>query len=368
MNPRYSSSFAILAVALLACSGVEELDPRSSRDPAREDDAGASQGDGGVDPSSKSDAGDESGRDAGHGSDAAVDEPTPGFRTVGYYPVWRGLPSLAQRLDGAGLTHVVLAFANPALRGGDVAVDLPVSDAELDAFVASAHAAGTEVMISIGGGDESGAVSAVLASHGDATIASLLAFMEAHDLDGLDVDVEGETPATELYTDFVLKAAEAVHGAGLTLSAAFPGWILSRVSPDVLATFDHVNVMAYDHCGGWTRACEQSTYAHALADLEAGTQAGVPASKLVLGVPFYAWCWGHCTAAALTYAELLQRFPAAADADWLEADGASYSYNGVDTLRRKVELAGGYGGIMIWELGQDAAAPHSLLEVVTARP
>jgi chitinase len=292
-----SSSSAVLALVMLACSSGEPLDPDSTRDPAR-DDADSGDGDGDGDSHDGFDAGViAAGEDGGRNErDAAVQEPAPGLRAVGYYPVWRGLPSLAQRLDGAGLTHVVLAFANPMLQGDAVDVSLPVSDAELDAFVASAHAAGTRVMISIGGGDASGAVSAVLASHGGAYIDSLLAFMAAHDLDGLDVDVEGETPATAVYTDFVLAASEAVHGAGLTLSAAFPGWILSRVAPEALAAFDHVNVMAYDHCGGWTGACEQSTYDHARADLEAGTHAGVPADKLVLGVPFYAWCWGSCAA------------------------------------------------------------------------
>jgi chitinase len=366
MNMKRLSTCAVLTL-LLACGEAQQSDAGARPDPARLSDAGAVRDDAGSELPGERDAG--AGGpidDAGPDTDAAVQEPPPGFRTVGYYPVWRGLPSLAARLGGMGLSHVVLAFANPALQGDQVAIDLSVADAELDAFVASAHAAGTEVMISIGGGGGSGHVSAVLASHGEAYIESLLSFMVEHDLDGLDVDVEGETPATPLYTDFVLETSRAVHAAGLTLSAAFPGWILSRVSADALAAFDHVNVMAYDHCGGWTAACEQSTYEHALADLAAGAAAGIPASKLVLGVPFYAWCWGECAAPALTYAQLVQSFPRAPEGDWLEQGGASYSYNGPATLRRKLELARGYGGIMIWELGQDAEPPHSLLDIVTA--
>jgi chitinase len=86
----------------------------------------------------------------------------------------------------------------------------------------------------------------------------------------------------------------------------------------------------------------------------------------VLGVPFYGYCWGNCdgrSSAYVLYKDVLARFPDADTRDWIDADGAQLSYNGVATMAAKTELANQYGGIMIWELGGDTATtnPHSLL-------
>ena len=40
------------------------------------------------------------------------------------------------------------------------------------------------------------------------------------------------------------------------------------------------------------------------------------------------------------------------------------AYNGADTIAKKAELAKDYGGIMIWELTQDAKGEQSLLKVI----
>ena len=52
-----------------------------------------------------------------------------------------------------------------------------------------------------------------------------------------------------------------------------------------------------------------------------------------------------------------------------EADTAGgFHFNGPTTIRRKTQHAvqGGYGGVMIWELGQDAAGKASLVDAVRA--
>jgi hypothetical protein len=54
---------------------------------------------------------------------------------------------------------VNLAFANPE---AGVTPTLGISDAELATFVDAAHTAGTEVLISIGGGDGSDALAGLL--------------------------------------------------------------------------------------------------------------------------------------------------------------------------------------------------------------
>ena len=49
----------------------------------------------------------------------------------------------------------------------------------------------------------------------------------------------------------------------------------------------------------------------------------------------------------------------------LAVDGVEVNYNGPATIRRKTELALQVaGGVMIWELSQDASGAASLLRVI----
>jgi GH18 family chitinase len=45
-------------------------------------------------------------------------------------------------------------------------------------------------------------------------------------------------------------------------------------------------------------------------------------------------------------------------------DGYTISCNGPATIAKKTELSKSHGGIMIWELGQDASGDDSLLKVI----
>jgi GH18 family chitinase len=324
-----------------------------------------SQGDGDEAP----DDGEQASPDAGlpgHG-DGGVLPPAEGARrVVGYLPARRGVGEWAGRVSSLGLTHVMLAFANP---GDDGQPALAASDEELAQFVEAAHAAGTKVLVSIGGGGGSGKVAAAFAGGKvDAYVEGLADYLSAHELDGLDVDVEGESAMTDEYAVFVGKMSEAVHGQGKLLTSALATWFISGISDQTLAAFDFINLMSYDHCGPWTDACEQSTYDAAVQDLDAFVkERNVASDRVVLGVPFYAYCWGDCEQGDYTYAELIERFPEAAEKDWIDQDGYQISYNGRATMERKVELARGYGGVMIWELGQDAAGDDSLLGIITGK-
>ena len=74
---------------------------------------------------------------------------------------------------------------------------------------------------------------------------------------------------------------------------------------------------------------------------------------------------GGGPSAALTYPEIVARYPNA----WAERlgqatrDRRADSYNGEATIQSKAKLAKGYGGVMIWEITEDALAPRSLFKV-----
>lgn len=291
--------------------------------------------------------------------------PAAGPRRVGYLPTYRGsFASWAEALDFGRLTHLVVAFGSPAADG---TVSLPEqSDADLDALVGAAHACNVKVLLSFGGGaDTTGAEIRELITPAKVQgfAAKIAEYVAAHALDGVDVDLEGNS-VNENYGGFVDALSTVLAPEGKLLTAALGTWFAERIPADALSKFDFVSAMAYDEHGTWTDPGEHSTYELAATQAEFwSTTRGVPADKLVIGVPFYGYYWG-ATNEALTYAEILARFPDACGRDWIEGDGFSLSYNGPATIRRKAELSKSYGGTMIWELGQDAAGTRSLLSVI----
>jgi GH18 family chitinase len=305
---------------------------------------------------------------AGGSSVGFVDAAKPfASRVVAYLPTYRGLDTWASQLDYSRITHVDLAFANPT-SGNDPTLGRD-SDAAVARIVDGAHAKGVRVLISIGGA--SGGSERIAALFIPATVQAFVqkldAFMDAHNLDGLDVDVEGD-PVDSNYGPFIDAMSARLKPKGKLLTAAYGTWFGDRIPDSALQKLDFVNVMSYDHCGSWTKPCAHAPYDQSITDLDYfAKQRGMPASKVVLGVPFYGWCWGAgCgPSAALTYPEIVARYPNAWQTDWVTDTGVQISYNGEATMQSKGKLAKGYGGVMIWEITEDALAPRSLLKVLT---
>ena len=129
--------------------------------------------------------------------------------------------------------------------------------------------------------------------------------------------------------------------------------------------------MSYDNAGTWSGAGEHSSYSQAQASINFYVGKGVAKSKIVLGIPFYGYCWGSCggsSTAYVLYKDILAKFSWASTTDWIQQNGATYSFNGIATIQKKTDLAEQYGGIMIWELGGDVASSNSasLLRAVDA--
>ena len=77
----------------------------------------------------------------------------------------------------------------------------------------------------------------------------------------------------------------------------------------------------------------------------------------MLGVPFY----GYSASSGYTaYKDILAQNPNAYTADFMNG----WYYNGDATIRTKTELGKQYGGMMIWELSQDASGDRSLLKII----
>jgi chitinase len=296
---------------------------------------------------------------------------------VGYVAAFKGLDRELQQRGLDRYTQLDLAFVNPTPTGEVVGLaslacapageGTMVSDAQLQAFVDSTHRSGTKVVASLGGAvipPCGGDWAKLLQPPMRATLVSnLIAMVDRYNLDGLDIDIEGELmmriDKEGNYTPFVRDLSDALHARSKMLTAAtgsYPGGMVPAAS---LPYFDLIGIMSYDAVGPtWgPEGGEHSTYDQAQTDLALWISKGVPASKLALGMPFYGRGFGNFRE-GWSLSEIAAQFGIKqlhSDVIGRRCAGCSYiTYNGLPTLERKAQLAGAQGaGVMVWEVGQD---------------
>jgi chitinase len=285
----------------------------------------------------------------------------PDFRVVGYFPSWSGDPA---EIQYRALTHIDYAFLTPNREGGY----LPVPNAEkLVALVDRAHANGVKVLASLGGSDDGGtdAFETIATDPAVSTVfvANTMALVAGYGLDGIDVD--WEFPAMKVadeYAALMHTLAARLHAAGCLLTAAVSAGSYhgGAIRHSVIDDVDFLNVMAYDD-GYRQPGVHHSTYDFAWAAIRYWlNQRDAPPSKVILGVPFYGRSLRDRH--SRTYKSILARDFNAPGKDV----SGEFGYNGFTTLRDKtLRLAHNLGGgIMIWQIAQDAPGTTSLLNAI----
>jgi chitinase len=291
--------------------------------------------------------------------------PNPAARLVGYLSCYNGsYATRAATLDFSKMTHLLLAFGTAnkcdgvCTAGSDMTISLNQNDADIATLVTAAHAHGVEVVLSLGGGDWN--ADATISQFYNAGLSVPFAtaidqYVAAHNLDGVDVDMEDPSQMGAPYGDFIMALAARLHPEGKLLTAAVASYLGSVIPDSALAQFDFLNVMSYSN---YVDACGELQYF--------SSYKSIAANKLVLGVPFY----GSTSNGTLeeSYATILAAYPDAWQGDQVSGgaldDGITLDYVGESTMARETQLGARNGGIMIWELTQDADGPHSLLSVI----
>jgi chitinase len=192
-------------------------------------------------------------------------------------------------------------------------------------------------------------------------------------------------------------------------ASARPGEIASLEPARLARALDFINVMTYDYHSTDTvahfnaplraRTDDQTPRLNVDASMRAFMDAGVPARQLVVGAPFYGRGYGGV---AQDGNGLFRRGDRAAAGDWAEVDyrtlvrrrpaehgfrryyddtaavpwlynpetGVFFSYDGPDGVRAKADYvrAGGFGGIMFWELGGDDGTQLRAIVDALTRP
>jgi chitinase len=273
------------------------------------------------------------------------------FRVVGYMPSWTGDVNVIQYNK---LTHINYAFALPTWNGGLQ----PLENAwKLQSLVSQAHARNVKVSIAVGGwnnGDDGAFESlAANATYRTNFVNALIGMVNQYGLDGVDMDWEypNDGASANNYVALMTQLGNELHNRGKILTAAVVGINGGSILNPVFSIVDFLNLMAYDY-----NEFDHSTFSYAQQSLNYWKGRGLPASKAVLGVPFYGRnSWE-------TFVQLVNR-GANPYADVFNGVG----YNGITTIKNKTNLAWDQGGgIMIWELSGDfnSGNPNSLLSAI----
>lgn len=329
---------------------------------------------------------------------------------VGYYASWAS-DYTPENIPAGVFTQINYAFAR--IEGGRAVLGDPVRDGRnLRALTALRKKdPGLKIVLSVGGWDESTYFSdaASSAAHRAVFAQSCLELLLEYELDGLDLDweypVSGGAPGIvhrtedrENFTLLLQALRKALDRQGrqdakryvLSAAGAAESGYLDRIEPQAVAeTVDHIFLMAYDLHGPWdTRTgfnapLYASAASHSRASVDNGVSAwldrGVPAEKLVLGMPLYGYIYrdvstgnngfgsGFSGASSIAWDRVKSEYLASsayrrfrdngAEVPYLYGNRIFLSYDDVDSVTAKADLARrrGLGGIGFWELSQDSA-------------
>jgi len=326
---------------------------------------------------------------------------------AGYYVGYERDLLAPADIDFRAVTHLVVGRVRP-LAGGGVSNDFDIDPTNGPAFaqaaVAAAHAAGRRAILMVGGaGEVDGWRNAASAANRATFVAHLLARMDEHGADGLDLDWEPLEPGDQPAFKAVAQALRAIR-PGLVLTVPVGWFNPNYMQPDpfwgeVAPLFDRINIMTYDMAGaaaqGWTGW--RSWHNSALWNTDPPTPstpsavdvsvrlgflpAGVPRAKLGIGLAFYGYCWqgvtgpgqeGGLVAASdgtMSYRTLVTDYPLAATRQWDALARVPYlssatpigpaacnfvSYDDAASVAEKADYARsqGLGGVILWTLGQ----------------
>ncbi len=283
----------------------------------------------------------------------------------------------ASNVDYANLSHAMFAFLNVKPDGSIGAFDDYQANS-FEKFLAATAKANTKRVISIRGsayalsagwtGIEEVAKSAG-AIHNFAD--TIVKFCLHHQLDGVDMDWEGlSTPIErDRYTQLIDTLEKHLHASHLLLTATLPfnSYWGQWFADAALKKADWLQIMVYDATGTWAQSPfgNHSSFQHLTEAESYWTSRGYDREKLVMGVPFYGYKFASKSggiATSYTYKDIVALFPLM-DNSMNQTPGNDLTlFNGPDLLKQKCRYLKekDFGGVMIWEMTQDAFAHKSL--------
>ncbi|MGZ4001495.1 MAG: glycosyl hydrolase family 18 protein, partial [Mucilaginibacter sp.] len=198
------------------------------------------------------------------------------FRVIGYLRLQNIVDGQASQVDFSRVTHINIAFINPDSLGNFALMP------GLKAFDDSLHRLNVKVLASIGGGAAPAYYVNLLKGESSSVLIEKLAELTlGYDLDGIDVDLEGER-VDGSYESFITGLSAVLKAKGKLLTAAVATVYKDRYTDKTLAAFDFINIMSYDKTGPWRPEMpgQHAPYQMAVDDIDywANTK-GIPKDK-----------------------------------------------------------------------------------------
>ncbi len=344
-----------------------------------------------------------------------IPTPTPTTnRVVGYYAAWSAYSGYTpDKVDVSKLTHLNYAFANIS---NDLKVTLGYPDIDPSNFSKLKALKQTnpnlKTLISIGGWSWSGKFSDVALTEASRTTFadSCVNFIVQYGFDGIDLDWEYPVSGglstnirrpedKQNFTLLIKTLREKLNARGiidgkqylLTIAGGAGSWYLNNIELSNLQQYlDYANLMTYDIHGIWDGYTDFNAPLHNNSDtspqykwsveasVNAWLNAGIPANKLVVGIPFYGDIYNSVNNAnnglyqtfsggsSISYSSIVSKylntpgyvryFHQQSMVPWLFNGSTFISYEDEQSIGYKAEYikSRGLGGATIWELSQDS--------------
>ncbi len=320
-----------------------------------------------------------------------------GYNNTGYLP--------AQDVDYSAVTNIIHFALVPQSNGTLDDQSNSVTAYNANALVTAAHAAGKKVLICVGGwNSDAGFQGATSGSTLNTFVSNLINLMQSRGYDGIDIDWEpmsnGIIPQWEALVTALHNAMSSISPRPL-LTTANGGEANQYLG--VIQYLDQLNYMSYDMSGawpGWVTWHNSPVYNGGItfpstgglvpstdANVQNLINAGVPKSKIGIGIDFYGYIWNggdgtptggvtapdqsyttsptvqsnvpYSTIMDTYYQSQYDKWDNAAQAAYLSIDNSGsandkfISYDNEKTVAAKFNYirSKGIGGAIIWELG-----------------
>jgi len=316
-----------------------------------------------------------------------------------YYPSYAISTMPISSLNFNAITHLVFFDLWPTTTGGLTDPNGGVN-ANAAAVATAAHNANAKVLICIGGGGTEPTFAAALSSTSTTTtlVNNIVSWVATYGYDGVDIDDEslaaGDGPNYEAF----ITQLRAALPSGKLLTCACEPYGYTNVFAAVQSSFDQINVMTYDMANPrWTGYTwydsnlytsptsfpNGNTPSSCSAAVQQYINAGIPASKLGLGVAFYGDVWNNGTSPItaepttdtittdVAYSYIMSNYYSAgayhydnnADAPYLSLTSTNQfvSYDDPTLCAHKVDYVvnNGLGGMICWQIAEQYMPDHT---------
>lgn len=295
------------------------------------------------------------------------------------------------------ITHLAISFLRPKNSEGNIS--LTSGWQNIDHVIALAKKNNVKTLISFGGGEFKITPELMgVYQNRKNLINNILDFMEKHNLDGFDCDWEPSWENNKIemeqvnntinrfYFIFIREFRKALDNKFGEGSKSFSAAVLNKNSiwysqDKQVAHFpqngwwnylDWISLMNYDNELGSGHATFNSVFGPN-GSISHWIDFGIPKSKIVTGIPFYARAgWGEDW---LFYKEIIELYPEILNTVDLisynknNTEIKDYGFNGISTVTLKVKEAKklNLAGVMMWQLDGDVPFKHkkSLLRAIS---